>query len=201
MTQVPSDFLGKRDPDTAAAPWFASFALDFATPQLKRGAEVWSAKRNGRTMPSRNDLTIGDLKFLLPNLAFIDIVRSETMRFRVRLMGGMLDELVAPMTGHFIDEVVPAHFAQKWSRQWMSAITGRQAVRSVGRVEFAGRRWYVAESLYAPLAHDGETADILMVVAFYHAIDKTEAGTTDVARQLMAEIETHGPAAASTTSQ
>jgi len=190
MTSTSPDFDETRIAGSHGAPWFGTYELDFATPELARVAAAWEAKRGARTMPARADLGIRDLKFALPNLTFLDIVRGgEQLRFRVRMMGSVLDEQVAPMTGRFLDEVVPAHFASKWAGQWMPAIDGRRPRRAAGRVEFAGRRWYVAESLYAPLANDGETPDILMVVAFYHALDNVDGGMRDVAGRLKSEIE------------
>ncbi len=190
MISAPYDFAETRVAGSHGAPWFGTYELDFETPQLTRAAALWEAKRGSRTMPARTDLTIRDLKFALPNLTFMDIVRGgEQLRFRVRMMGSVLDELVAPVTGRFIDEVVPPHFAGKWLAQWMPAVDGRKLRRAAGRVEFAGRRWYVAESLYAPLASDGETPDILMVVAFYHAIDNADGGMRDIAARLKTEIE------------
>jgi hypothetical protein len=192
MSQTPPPSSETRG--AARAPWFGTFALDFATPQLTRAVDVWMSKRGGRTMPARPDLSLNDLKFMLGNLSFVDIVGGERPRYRVRLMGSMLDELVAPMTGRFIDEAVPAHFAQKWSSQWRPAIDERKPMRAVGRVEFAGRRWYIAESLYAPLGADGETPDILLVAAYYHPVDKDDAPSHELAGRLMAEIEAHDPA-------
>ncbi|MDZ4867310.1 MAG: hypothetical protein SGI91_08330 [Alphaproteobacteria bacterium] len=188
MSQAPPDVSVARGADYVGAPWFGTFALDFVTPQLQRGAAAWFAKRGVRTMPARSDLTIRDLKMLLPNLSIIEIVPSDPVRYRVRLMGSVLDEMVAPMTGRFIDEAVPAHFAQKWSSQWLPAIDERKPMRAVGRVEFAGRRWYVAESLYAPLAFDGETPDMLMVAAYYHSVDTADGATSDVAASLAAQV-------------
>lgn len=190
MPHTPKDLSATSGADPTGAPWFGGFSLDFATPQLARTIEVWRAKRVARTMPARGDFSIADLKFTLGNLGFLDIVRDDgRMRFRVRLQGSVLDELVAPMTGRFIDEIIPAHFVQKWTGQWMPAIEQRAPMRAVGRVEFAGRRWYVAESLYAPLADDGETPNILMVVAYYHAIDKGDATSRELAARLTTELE------------
>lgn len=196
MSAAPPDFEASRAAGSHGAPWFGTYELNFVTPQLKQAAQVWEAKRGARTMPARGDLGIRDLKFALPNITFMDIVRGERLRFRVRMMGSTLDELIAPITGRFIDEVVPEHFDTKWTAQWMPAIDGRRLRRAAGRVEYAERRWYVAESLYAPLAEDGETPGILMVVAFYHAIDKSDgAPTTDLAGRLAAEIDACSEAA------
>jgi hypothetical protein len=116
---------------------------------------------------------------------------GETIRYRARLVGSLLETFVAPMTGRFIDEAVPQHFANKWSQQWLPAIAERRFMRAVGRVEFAGRRWYVAESAFAPMASDGETPDILMVVVFYHSTDG-EPASHEFAARLVAEIDARG---------
>jgi len=197
MTTTASDFDATRVAGSHGAPWFGTYALDFVTPQLKQVAALWEAKRGSRTMPARSDFGIREMKTVLPQMSMMDIVRDGgRLRFRVRLMGSAMDELVAPVTGRYIDEVVPPHFNAKWTEQWMPAIDGRRLRRAAGRVEYAERRWYVAESLYAPLAKDGETPDILMVVAFYHAIDKTDgAPTTDFAARLAAEINACSEAA------
>ncbi len=193
MMQTPSDFAATRSAGYVGAPWFGTFDAHFATPQLKRVCDLWHAKRGSRTMPARSDMTIRDLKFALTNLSMLDIVRDgDRVRYRARLVGSTLDELVAPMTGRLIDEAVPAHFAQKWSAQWSPAIAERRFTRTVGRVEFAGRRWYVAESAFAPLSSDGETPDVLMVLAYYHAADSGDASSREVATRLLAELESRG---------
>jgi hypothetical protein len=140
-------------------------------------------------MPARGDFSLADLKFTLGNLCFLDIVREgERTRYRVRLQGGVLDELYPRMTGLFIDEVVSTHFAQKWAVQWTPAIEHRTAMRCVARVEFRERRWFVAETLYAPLADDGETPNVLMVVVHYHAVDAADHNSRAIAERLIDEI-------------
>lgn len=191
MTHAPSDFAEKRPANVGS--WFGTFATDFVTPQLNRAFDVWIAKRAARAMPARSDLSIRDLKFALPNLSLLDIVRDgDMLRYRARLVGSLLDEMVAPLTGRFLDEAVPGHYAQKWSAQWLPAIVERRFMRGVGRVEFAGRRWYVAESAYAPLASDGETPDVLMVIAYYHAIDSDDAASRELAARLLSELTPRG---------
>src|SRR5690349_21339918 len=66
--------------------------LCFITPQLATVRDVWMAKRAGRTLPSRADMTLRDLKTALPNIALLDITSTAgRMRFKVRLCGAALD--------------------------------------------------------------------------------------------------------------
>lgn len=153
----------------AAWPVVSDPALAFVTPQLTAALSVWREKRGARAMPARRDMTIQDLRFVLANLAFVAIVREGGReRYKVRLMGSDMDARVAPMTGRFIDEAVPAHFAEKWCALWRPAIETRAPIRSLGRVEFRDRRHTIAEALYAPLADDGENPDTIMIAMFHH---------------------------------
>lgn len=189
MTQASDDFGLTPGAGSLAAPWFTDPSLAFATPQLARAAELWRAKRGTRTLPARADFSLADLKFTLGSLSFLDIVRdADRLRFRVRLQGCLLEEQTTPMTGRFIDEAVSPHFAQKWAAQWTPTIELRTPMRGVARAEFAERRWFVVEALYAPLANDGETPDILMVIVYYHAADGADVNSRAIAERLIDEI-------------
>jgi len=188
MPNVPSD-SNVTPAGIGSAPWFADPALKFVTPELKRAVDVWQEKRGTRTMPAREDMTIRDLAFTLPNIGFVDIVKVDgVVRFKVRLMGSVLDEFVAPMTGRFIDESVPERFATKWATHWQPAIDRRAPLRAVSRVEFAERRWYVSEALHAPLATDGETPDVLMVATYFHSTEGFEGRSREMAERLQREL-------------
>lgn len=189
MSAVIGDSKALPVAQTGDWPVKCDVALDFVTPQLRHVLEIWQAKRGTRTMPARADLTLTDLKSVLGNLAFLGIVHEAgRRRFRVRLMGGALDEYVTPMTGRFVDEALPAHFADKWTALWQPAIDARAPLRSVNRVEYGGRRWYVAEAIYAPLADDGETPDVLMIAVYYHVCDETGGRPSAIAARLTSEL-------------
>ena len=163
--------------------------LDFATPELKSALAIWQAKRGSRTMPTRDDMNFRDLKTFLPHLAFLTIVRDGArVRFKVRLAGSALDTFLGgSTTGRFVDEAVPQRFAEKWAAMWIPTIDSRAPTRTVGRAEMPGRGYYISESLHAPLAEDGETPDVMMLVAYFHAIADDRPGE-DIAARLLAEI-------------
>jgi len=174
---------------SGSAPSFLDAELRFVTPELARVLEVWREKRGARTMPARADLTIRDLAFALPNVGFVDVVWEDgTLRFRVRLMGSQLDGFFAPMTGRFIDEAVPERFASKWASHWRPAIDRCAPMRTVSRVEFAERRWFVSEALHTPLATDGEAPDVLMIVTYFHTTEGFEGRSREIAERLQREL-------------
>jgi hypothetical protein len=176
-------------------PLIADPHLRFRTAQIETALSVWQTQRRARTMPARADLTLCDLKSAVANLCFLDIVRDDARtRFKVRLAGSALDHFLGGTpTGRFIDEAVPHEFAAKWGALWSIAIDNRAPIRTVGRIEFPNRHYYMGEALYAPLASDGESPDMVMTVVYFHA--RNGAGD-DLAAQLARELDESAPLAA-----
>jgi len=161
----------------------------FVTPQLKSILQVWEAKRGVRVAPCRTDFSMRDLKFALANVAVLALVREGTRtRFRVQMMGSQIDTYIGAMTGKFVDEAVPAAFADKWTGLWAGAIETGRVQRSVGRVEFGGKSYYVAESLFAPLAADGEHPDAVLVSTYFHLQQSDRPEQSAISRALLDEI-------------
>ena len=178
------------DDRTVAPLRSAGPGLAFVTPQLQRILQVWEAKRGARIAPCRDDFGLRDLSFALPNIAILAVVREGArVRFRVQMMGSQLDAYVAPMTGKFVDDVVPAEFAQKWASLWGGAVETRRVQRSVGRVKFGGKHYYVAESLFAPLATDGDIPDGVLVGTYFHLAQNDQPEQSAISRSLLSEIE------------
>lgn len=144
-------------------------AETFETPELNEVARLWHLKRGERAYPSREEFSLRELKGVLRNLAFLEIVNAaQGRRFFVRFMGSELDAQLLPMTGHFTDELLDEYFQRKWNHVWNHALdTGRMS-RSVSRAEYRERQYAYVEGFYAPLATDGSTIDKLMIVACYH---------------------------------
>jgi hypothetical protein len=170
-------------------PLIADPTLCFVTPQLTTVRDVWMAKRAGRTLPSRADMTLRDLKTALPNIALLDITSTAgRMRFKVRLCGAALDTFLGcTAAGRFLDDVAPRDFAEKWAATWRPSISARTPARMIARVEFPGRRCMVSETFNAPLAEDGENPDVFMTVTYFHSRDDLGA-RADFAAQLTAEL-------------
>ena len=127
--------MTKIDQDRAAAkinwlagrnswPLFGDPALNFVTPQLKTAFEIWREKSGPRPMPARSEFSLRDLKPVLPNLAFIQILREGSrFRLRAKLVGTELDRFMGgPVTGLFVDEVVPPRFVEKWLALWAPTV-------------------------------------------------------------------------------
>lgn len=173
-----------------SAPYVCDPALSFVTPKLKQLLQVWNEKRASVSVPSRADFGIRDLYFALPNIAIVACIHKEgRRRFRVQLMGSQLDAYVGPMTGKFIDEVLPGGIAEKWSTIWSGALAANGPHRSAGQVEVAGKGYYVFEKFCAPLRADGEDAKPLLVATYFHPCDNTLPEANRLGIRLGKEIE------------
>lgn len=170
-------------------PMLCTPARGYKTPKLRGLQEVWEAKRGKRTMPCRSDLTLRDIKFAASNVGFVRMVREgERRRYRILLMGSELEQYITPMSGHFVEEVVPQHFVQKWTILWDASLDARVPLRTLGRLEFNDRRFCLVESLVAPLAHDGETPDALVTAVYFHMLDDPRSHQANIALQLKEEL-------------
>jgi hypothetical protein len=170
-------------------PVISDEALNFVTPQLARVSELWHEKRQGRVMPARGDFNLRDLKDISPNLAFGQVVREgKKIRLRAKLVGTELDHFIGGRaTGKFLDEIVPPRFAQKWAALWMPAMEHRVPTRTVGRVEYADKKFFISEAFRAPLSEDGETVDTLMLVDYFHYI-RSNANDDPLVTRLAQEL-------------
>lgn len=161
----------------------------FETPELNEVADLWRAKRGDRPFPSRDDFSLRELKSVLRNLAFLDIINAEQgRRFLVRFMGSELDAQLVPMTGRFTDEVLDAYFQRKWHLVWSHALDTGRLSRSIARAEYRERQYAYVEGFYAPLASDGVNIDKLMIVACYHQKEAATDASRRCAESLKARL-------------
>ena len=165
----------------------------FVTPQLQRILALWGERRGMHSMPARSSFTLRDLACALPQLSIVDVVADGgATRFKVRLMGRELDQVLAPMTGRFVDEAVPPPHSDRWSTFLTEALQHRAPTRALSRAEYGDRRLYLVEALIAPLADDGEHPDKLMVVCFYHLFQGLDGKPSNVVSQLTSELGAAG---------
>lgn len=165
--------------------------LSFVTPQLKHVHEIWKRKSGERLMPSRSDFSLRDLKEVTTNLALIDVDRDRSARprLRARLVGTVLDRFLGQAaTGRYLEEIVPPKFAEKWFALWLPIIEERAPTRTVGRVEYADRQYFLSEAFRAPLSNDGETVDNLMLVDYFHFAHGGDAISGAIADHLNGEL-------------
>ena len=150
------DVRDRPDLDLSLPPIALDWKLDFASGELKQALAYWNSCRGERKRPTRADLNPVDMSKFLKNVALFDVrYTSTTVRaFRVRLAGTNVEQVYGPISGHVIDEVLPAEIAARW--QWCldAVCEADRPLRLTGRVGFEDKYWLTGEILVAPLGDE-----------------------------------------------
>jgi len=74
----------------------ATQPLPISHPRLQRLYAYWSTKKGQRKMPSRADIDVLDLRYMLGNIMLVDVVADVAggtpPRFRIRVHGSNLSQ-------------------------------------------------------------------------------------------------------------
>jgi len=145
-----------------------------ASPLLARLMIYWQEKRQGRAMPSRNDIDPLDVPYILGNIALVDVVppaaKGAVPSFRFRLYGANLaqrlggdmtgkrpsdhpDSLLAEMMNQTYGQVVKTHMPGIHQRYLLGA--SEQVLK------------YLV--LILPLSREGKDVDMLLVAVDFDA--------------------------------
>lgn len=161
-----------------------SLPAEVTDPGLRAFYDYWRSRAPAGRLPGRQHIDPLDMPALLPSLVLLDVVAPEvdrvggaaaggdaTLRFRVRLAGGTLVELVGSNpTGHFIDAFVPANRRAALNQAYTSVVRGRAAHYWESQLWTEGREFVRVQRLALPLARDGETVD--MVIGCYARVEE-----------------------------
>lgn len=149
---------------------FCDPTLAFSDPSYDVLLNLWRTKAGGRKMPSRNDMTLRDLKDILRNVLVFERVDTNPSSYRFRLVGTNLTGMgrggVDP-TGKMLEETVPAEHLPRWIECGDMILDGGQPLRFLGRVQLPGRDYLDAENLFVPLANDNDIPTFVMGLCRY----------------------------------
>jgi hypothetical protein len=134
--------------------------LAFADSWYTDMLHIWQQKSGIRKMPSRSQMTARDLKSYLRNIFLIQ--REDDSRYRLRLIGTSVTEIIGPLTGKLLDDSVPPDHLQRWNGVCDMILESEQPWRFLGRVHIRGREYLKAEHLYMPLADDSDIPKFVM---------------------------------------
>jgi len=136
-------------------------------PTLQAFYRYWRDRAPPGRLPGRQHIDPLDIPELLPQLILLDVLpQGEALRFRVRLAGGAMVEIIgANPTGRFIDEFVVESRREALNAAYASVVRARAAHYWENQLWTAGRDYIRIRRLALPLARDGATVD--MIVACY----------------------------------
>lgn len=123
---------------------------------------LWRSKAGERKMPRRSDITPRDLKDFLRHVLLFERIDKNPSRFRWRLIGTSLTNVLGEHTGKTFDETIPAEHLARWTQCGDLILDGGQPLRFLGRVHVSGREYLDAENLFVPLANDNDEPSFIL---------------------------------------
>ena len=122
----------------------------------------WDAKRWGRSMPARKDLSPSEVPVLLPHLTLIDVIDG---RFRYRLVGSkVVQDLGREMTGTWVGtHVTPPAYAAALCSIYEQVCSGRRPIFTTGEYRSPSKLMHAVSRLLVPLSEDGESVNMILL--------------------------------------
>ena len=139
--------------------------------------DYWQTRQRGGRLPARADIDPTDLRKLLPRLALIDVLREDdSLAFRYRLTGTeIVNRAGRDPTGKRFDELYRGDYLQTAQATYQKVVdTGRPHTSDRVYPLVPGREYMSYDRLLLPLASDGVTVDMVMlliVVLEHRSID------------------------------
>jgi hypothetical protein len=149
--------------------------LSFADEPYKRLLNIWKAKAGDR-IPMRSQMTPRDLKDYLKNIIVGQREGRNPSRYRFRLIGTGLTEIIGEHTGKLFEESVPPEHLSRWVDVCDMILESERPWRFLGQVHIQGREYLHAEHLYMPLAdQEGEASFVMGYCRFTPRFAANEA--------------------------
>jgi len=143
--------------------------LGFARDDFRSVIALWTRQAASRPLPARADMTARVLKPFLPNIALKERVETDPSRYRWRIVGTRIAQVLGERTGKFTDEGAPPKAAARWNTSCDLVLTSGRPLRFVGRVLMPGKDFLTGELLFMPLAGDDGHARFVMGFGHYSA--------------------------------
>jgi len=144
---------------------------DNCHPKVRAIVDYWLSIHPKKGLPGRQHFDPRCVPKLLSNIWLIDVVR-DPLRFRFRLFGSrIVDYAGEDNTGKWVDERWPDFDAEVLKDIIKTKMPSWSRGPSVFRPE---KDYYELERVRLPLAQDGETVDIILVLTLFFDRDGKE---------------------------
>lgn len=136
--------------------------------KVRRFVAYWRNANRGKGLPGRQHIDPIDFPDLLPNIRLIDVV-GDPPRFKVRLTGQRIrDHFGESFTGQFLDDAFEEFETRASYRAFMAALENGRPYWNVGVCDLNPEKDFVSfERLALPLASDGKTVNMLLVLSLF----------------------------------
>ncbi|MGC9955100.1 MAG: PAS domain-containing protein [Rhizomicrobium sp.] len=136
--------------------------LAFESEALTDLLAIWRKQAGTEAIPQRSRMSARALKHHLGHVAILERVADGPARYRVRLMGTRITQLVGEMQGKFLEEVVPAGVLPRWYCALNLTLAEGRPLRFVTRVDFGTLDFLQAEILLVPLLEESDTPSLVL---------------------------------------
>ncbi len=143
--------------------------LKFRHPDLSAVYAVWQARAGHRLMPARRDMGPQHLKPYLSRIALLERVATDPVRWRWRLLGTRITQIIGERTGKYLDEDAPPRQVARWVASAQLVVGLKRPLRFVGRVLANEKEYLFSELLFMPLADEEAAPRFMMGFGFYSA--------------------------------
>jgi hypothetical protein len=135
-------------------PFRCDATLDFGRRELNALRDLWRARATGKAAPSRADFDARSLKPYLRHIMIIErvYVAPDRWRYRTRLAGTAVTEIIGDPTGKFLDQQLPPELLPRWTSVYDAVLDGAEPLRLVADFELPQLCFLRGEILIAPLA-------------------------------------------------
>lgn len=120
-------------------------------------------------LPGRQHIDPLAIRALLSFTNLIDVERTAgELRFRFRLIGTLQSTAAGrEVSGQYLEDAVLPEYLERIRRNMTAAVENREAVYDRFGMPHPGRDFIDTERVYFPLARDGETVDMLLILNGY----------------------------------
>ena len=136
--------------------------LAFESEALTDLLAIWRKQAGTEAIPQRSRMSARALKHHLGQLAILERVADGPTRYRVRLMGTRITQMVGEMQGKFLEDVLPAELLPRWYCALDLTLAEGRPLRFVTRVDFGKLEFMQAELLLVPLLEGGDMPSLVL---------------------------------------
>lgn len=161
----------------------------FTLPSLAELHSLWRSKAGPGGIPERSEMTPRLLKPYMNMLTLHERVAHPdgSWRYRVRLMGSGIAQVIGEVSGKFYDEFLPAKAVPRWNAMNDATLGHGAPVRTLVRADALDKTYLTGEFFSAPLlARDG-TASLVLAVGRFDGKRRWEDVAAETRRQLGVE--------------
>jgi hypothetical protein len=136
-------------------------------------------------LPGRQHIDPLAIRALLSFTNLVDIERVDgKIRFRFRLTGTLQSTAAGrEISGKYLEDAVLPEYLERIRGNMIAVVESREAVYDRFGMPHPGRDFIDTERVYFPLARDGETVDMLLILNAYPDEEKTTAPSAEDGKQ------------------